>query len=133
MKQIFGDTFFYIALLNPRDRAHRDAITTARELTGQIVTTRAVLLEVGDALCAHPLRAKFVEFIQSLSEDGDTIIVDVDAQLFGRALELFHRRPDKDWPLTDCISFTVMSDMAITDALTADDHFRQAGFNPLFQ
>lgn len=37
-------------------------------------------------------------------------------------------RPDKDWSLTDCISFLVMKDFGLTDAFTADHHFEQAGF-----
>jgi predicted nucleic acid-binding protein len=42
-------------------------------------------------------------------------------------------RPDKEWPLTDCISFVVMRRYDIVDALTADHHFEQAGFNLLLK
>jgi predicted nucleic acid-binding protein len=48
--------------------------------------------------------------------------------LFERGLRLFFDRPDKEWSLTDCISFTVMRDHKIVRALTADRHFAQAGF-----
>jgi hypothetical protein len=48
-----------------------------------------------------------------------------------RGLDLYRSRPDKDWPLTDCISFVVMAQRGITEALTGDHHFRQAGFTPL--
>jgi hypothetical protein len=37
-------------------------------------------------------------------------------------------RPDKEWSLTDCISFVAMNERNITDALTSDHHFEQAGF-----
>lgn len=43
---------------------------------------------------------------------------------------MYSKRPDKDWGLTDCASFAVMADRRLTDALTADDHFRQAGSVP---
>jgi len=35
---------------------------------------------------------------------------------------------DKDWPLTDCVSFVVMEDGAFKTRLTGDKHFEQAGF-----
>jgi predicted nucleic acid-binding protein len=46
---------------------------------------------------------------------------------------LYHLRPDKQWSLTDCISFLVMSEEGITEALTADHHFEQAGFVALLK
>ena len=52
---------------------------------------------------------------------------------FDRALELYERRADKDWSLTDCLSFLVMEDRGIRDALTADHHFEQAGFRALMR
>jgi len=55
----------------------------------------------------------------------------LDTKLFHRGVELFRRRPDKGWPLTDCISFVVMQDHGIDEALTADVHFQQAGFTAL--
>ncbi len=48
-----------------------------------------------------------------------------------RGRELYRGRPDKEWSLTDCISFVVMRDEHLTEALTADRHFEQAGFKPL--
>jgi hypothetical protein len=53
------------------------------------------------------------------------------SDLFYAGLDLFSRRPDKYWSLTDCISFVVMERFSMTDALTADRHFQQAGFNAL--
>jgi len=47
------------------------------------------------------------------------------------SLDLFSRRPDKDWSLTDCISFLAMEDYRVQDAATLDRHFAQAGFNVL--
>jgi predicted nucleic acid-binding protein len=81
MKETFADTFYFLAVLNPRD--------------------------------------------------ADTDIVASDTQLLTEGIELYRNRPDKDWPLTDCLSFAIMTRRGIADALTGDDHFRQAGFNPL--
>jgi len=51
--------------------------------------------------------------------------------LVQRALRLYDERPDKEWSLTDCLSFLVMERQRIRDALTTDHHFEQAGFRVL--
>jgi predicted nucleic acid-binding protein len=48
-------------------------------------------------------------------------------------LQLYRSRHDKEWSLTDCVSFVVMQDEGISDALTGDKHFEQAGFNALLK
>ena len=68
---------------------------------------------------------------QQLLPDPNISVVPVDTHLLGRALRLYESHTDKEWGLTDCISFVVMRDQQLIDALTADRHFRQAGFRPL--
>ncbi len=72
------------------------------------------------------------EYMTTSSEDRFEIVTAND-ESFGRGLELFVRRPDKEWSFTDCVSFDVMKDREITDALTADHHFEQAGFTLLLK
>ena len=48
-----------------------------------------------------------------------------------KALQCYKMRTDKEWGITDCISFVVMEEYGLTEALTADKHFRQAGFKAL--
>jgi len=56
-----------------------------------------------------------------------------DEELFDKSFALFSNRDDKQWSLTDCMSFVVMENRGIRDALTPDDHFNQAGFNALMR
>ena len=70
-------------------------------------------------------------FVAALEGDVNTKIVPATQALFHRGLERYAARPDKDWTLTDCISFVVMEDEGITYALTGDQHFTQAGFKVL--
>lgn len=51
--------------------------------------------------------------------------------LYAQAAELYKRYSDKEWGLTDCVSFVVMRERGIQEALTADTDFRQAGFHAL--
>ena len=53
--------------------------------------------------------------------------------LFDAGVELYVRRPDKAWSLTDCISFVVMREHGMNEALTGDRHFEQAGFIALLK
>ena len=127
----FADTFYYLALLNPKDQAHGEAMAIGAGLAGGLVTTRAVLTEVGDALARPADRPKFLALLAALEASPEVTIVPVDDDLFRRAVELYGARADKGWSLTDCLSFVVMRDLEVLDALTADRHFSQAGFRPL--
>lgn len=53
--------------------------------------------------------------------------------VYQAGFDLFAARPDKAWSLTDCISFGVMRERGLSDALTADHHFEQAGFRAVFK
>lgn len=57
-----------------------------------------------------------------------TRIIPLDSRLLQRGLDLLARRADKNWSLTDCISFVVMEEEGIQEALTIDRDFEQAGF-----
>jgi len=131
MIQTFADTYFFLAVLNPDDAAHERAMAVAERLPGAVVTSQWVLTEVGDA-CSDPAdRQPFVEYLFDLEADSRFKIIRADDATFHRGLELFAHRADKHWSLTDCISFVVMDELHIRDALTGDVHFRQAGFNTL--
>ena len=128
----FADTFYFLALLSPRDAAHEEAMELSQALPGEIVTTDAVLIELADAMSSPHDRDIAAATIQNVWDDPVFHVRSIDRALIGRALALYAARADKDWGLTDCISFVVMRQEQITDALTADTHFRQAGFRILF-
>lgn len=92
-----------------------------------------MLAEFADALSGSAIRGKVAPFINDLAADPTIRIIHASNALFVRGLELYHARPDKDWSLTDCISFVVMKDEEIHEALTGDQHFEQAGFVALLR
>jgi len=127
----FADTFYFLALLNTDDPAHVRASEFADAYRGAIITTAWVLLEVADAM-SHPLNRRLVvDFLGELRVAPRTTILSFSDELAAEGLRLFADRPDKYWSLTDCVSFVVMQREGITDALTGDHHFEQAGFRAL--
>jgi hypothetical protein len=130
---VFADTFCFLALLNRKDRMHAAAVTLSDRLQGRILTTEWVLTELADALSAPEDRATCVAFLTGLSRDPDIRIIRSRPDLWAEGFELFAGRKDKPWSLTDCISFVVMRQHNLKDALTGDHHFEQAGFNVLLR
>jgi hypothetical protein len=127
----FADTSYYLALLGPADRHHCRAVELSRRPATYAVTTEYVLLELGNALARVGDRSLFVAFEAAVRASPTTAVVPASPDLWSRAVALYASRPDKGWSLTDCASFVVMADRRLTDALTADRHFAQAGFAPL--
>jgi predicted nucleic acid-binding protein len=97
------------------------------------VTTAWVLTEVANALSASHLRSGFLSLLDDLQSDDEVSIVAPEPETFAQGIDLYRNRPDKNWSLTDCISFVVMKREGITEALTGDRHFEQAGFKALLQ
>lgn len=133
MKAVFADSYYFLALLSDEDAGHDRAVAVSRTLAGAILTTTWVLTEVADAMADPRHRASFVAYVQALRADPMVDIVPASQEVFELGLELYARRPDKDWPLTDCISFVVMHKHKLSEALTADHHFEQAGFKVLLK
>jgi predicted nucleic acid-binding protein len=128
MRAVFVDSYYYLAFVNERDAGHNAAIEYSRKYVGLSVTTEWVLAEVADALSEPAQRPIFLELMARLRNERGVSIVAASHDLFDRGIALFSQRPDKSWSLTDCISFVVMEEHGLTEALTADHHFEQAGF-----
>jgi uncharacterized protein len=136
MIEVFLDTSFAIALSSQTDRNHLQAVELASQLElhkTHLVTTQAILLEIGNALSKQRYRIAAIQLLESLETDRNVEIVLLTNDLYRQAFNLFKQRQDKEWGLVDCISFIVMQGRGITDALTADAHFQQAGFRALLR
>jgi hypothetical protein len=125
---VFIDTSYILALLNKADDHHQVAVAASRVVQPPFITTEAVLIEIGNALCRARWRDIGLSTIRDLRSDPNIEVVPVDADLFARALDLYGLRMDKEWGLTDCVSFVLMQQVAVPQALTPDRHFAQAGF-----
>jgi predicted nucleic acid-binding protein len=133
MQRVFADTWFYLAALNPADPNHARSVALARAERRHRVTTDWVLVEVGDALARTGNRDVFSDFYKWIRNDAGTTVVPATRLLLEDGVQFYRYRRDKNWPLTDCISFVVMEDEDIRDALTGERHFEQAGFTALLK
>lgn len=129
---VFVDTFALIAWLNANDAAHAIVTAYLNGFTGRLVTTAWVLMELADALSAPTARSTAVAFLQAVRVDPLFEVVGYDPAVYRAGFDLFAAQPDKAWTLTDCIAFAVMTERGLSDALTADHHFEQAGFRAVF-
>jgi predicted nucleic acid-binding protein len=125
---IFADASYYVALLSPRDQHHQDAVRVSSTLRRPIVVTEFVLIEVTNALASVESRGRAVALWTHLQNDPSVTVVPASSGLVARGVELYSRRQDKHWSLTDCISFVVMQERGLAESLAADHHFEQAGF-----
>jgi predicted nucleic acid-binding protein len=133
MSAVFVDTSFYVAALNPRDVMHLKALEVGHRIGGALVLSDFVLLELGNAFSGVAQRGLFSNLVAHLRRKSNVRIIPASRDLLDAALELFSHRADKEWSLTDCSSFVIMHEEGLTEALTTDHHFEQAGFVALLR
>ena len=131
MKRVFADTYYFIGLLNPDDSAHRRVIDYSEHNNPPLITTAWVMTELADGLAKTSNRQLFSKVLLDTEEEPSNLILPPSEELYRKGIDLYEQRRDKAWSLTDCISFIVMQEHDIIEALTADKHFEQAGFVPL--
>ena len=131
---VFLDTSCIVALLNRRDPYHERAKEWDERLlaeNAELVTHWGVVMEIADGFARLGRRAKGISLLDQLLNEQGYRVITLDDSLLRGGVELYKERQDKEWGLTDCVSFVLMTQEGIQDALTADIHFQQAGFNAL--
>jgi uncharacterized protein len=128
MNRVFADSFYFFAVSKTRDPAHARAAAFTRSFSGRFVVTGWIVTELGDGMCQPSRHPVFTRLAQQLRTDPAVHFIPCDDALMAEGIDLFEQRPDKEWSLTDCISFIVMKREGLTDALAGDHHFEQAGF-----
>ena len=131
MNEVFADTFYFLALLSPADASYGRARQITVGQSSRLVTTAWILTELANSLSWRETRDGFLRTLRALRSNPEVLIIGPQVDLFDAGVELYAARSDKDWSLTDCISFVVMQQRGISDALTGDHHFEQAGFRAL--
>jgi uncharacterized protein len=128
---VFVDTVAWIALINRSDSLYEYAHQIMNKLKNdkvRLITTEFILMEVANSLSRPPLRNMAVSFINSLRHINTVRIIPASSEILEDGWKLYSERMDKEWSLTDCISFRTMIRGQINKAFTSDHHFEQAGF-----
>jgi len=73
------------------------------------------------------------DFSIFLRANPNVIIYEAEKEFFDLGVEMYRDREAKQWSLTDCISFVVMRREDLSEALTGDRNFDQAGFRALLR
>jgi predicted nucleic acid-binding protein len=133
-RTVFVDTSFVLALENRDDPHH----ARAKQLDCQLVAEGAmlllhwgILLETGDGYAQSGRRVKGMVLLDKFVNEEGFKVLPLSQEIVDEAVTLFRSRPDKEWVLTDCVSFVLMQREGVKEALTADAHFRQAGFEAI--
>jgi len=130
---IFADTGYFIALLDTRDVLHERTLRWSLNTGEPLLTTEYVWVETFNAFSAPSKRFRPHGLFAELRKTPRYEIVPASPTLFEAGLQLHAARSDKEWSLTDCISFVVMRERNVTRALAYDHHFEQAGFEALLR
>jgi uncharacterized protein len=136
MRPLFADTFYWVALADFTDGAHRRALAFTHErAASRIVTTDEVLAEYLTFFSAAPgtVRREVAESVQGILANPVIGVIPQSRASFLAGLELYAARPDKGYSLVDCISMQTMRKEGLTEVLTNDRHFEQEGFRALFR
>ena len=131
---VYVDAAGWIALVNRRDTLHPEAVRIYKQLLQEqckFITTSVVLLEVGNWLSPVPLRGLMINLLHRIEQSSRIEVVHVTPELYAKGWELYSNRLDKDWGVIDCVSFVIMQERNLAEALTSDHHFEQAGFKIL--
>jgi predicted nucleic acid-binding protein len=134
-RTLFGDAFYWVALIFPRDSSHGRVLSFSATLgQARLVTTDEVLTEVLNHF-SHlgPFwRAKVAALVHDLRNDPQLDVLPQTRADFDAALALYEARPDKGYSLTDCRSMVALRALGVSEVLTNDHHFTQERFTILF-
>ena len=131
MKMVFADTFYWAALLNPKDQWHLEVKTVQKNLGEvRLVTTETILIELLNFFSEYgaEMRQTVVDTSRDILTDLEIEYISHSPEIFLEALDFYEKRLDKGYSLTDCISMLTMKNLNLQEILTHDNHFEQEGF-----
>jgi len=130
---LFVDTSGWAYLLDRHDLFHNEVYAVYQRALSQrrlLVTTNYIIAELVPLLASRSRipRQQIFRFIDALKSAPHIEIIHIDTLIDAEAWKLLKGRVDKAWSLVDASSFVVMTMHEMTEALTTDHHFTQAGF-----
>ncbi len=130
---ILLDTGYFVAVFTPDDELHDRAVAWSLRLNEPLLVSEYVLWECVNAFSKPKDRASAHALIEHVRSHPRCELAPASPELFAAGLRLHRERPDKQWSLTDCVSFHLMRERGLARALAYDIHFEQAGFEALLR
>ncbi len=132
MTSAFLDTSGWFAAISPREARHKPALATYRrwiDAGARLLTTNLIVAEMHVLLCRARGTAEGLRFLDSLYQDPTHTVLFVDRDLERAAIDRWLRRfQDQRLSLTDAVSFEVMRQQEVRQALALDVNFALAGY-----
>ncbi len=131
---LFVDTAGWVAYFDRTDPLQGQveaAILQVGRQSRKLVTTTYIITELVALLSLsryHISRPQLLDYVRRILNDPGTEVIHIDQATFFEAWHLLEARPDKEWSLVDASSFVLMQRHGMSEALTTDHHFEQAGF-----
>jgi predicted nucleic acid-binding protein len=130
---VLFDTSGFFALMDGRDPVHRRAVAwvQAQQRRVRPVSTEWIVGETCTLLVARKRPHLVVRFLDYLDRSSALLLVNPDDTLLRSAKALIRQQAEQGYSFVDCLSFCLMKERTMREALTTDEHFRKAGFSPL--
>jgi len=132
--RLFVDTTAFIALEDQDDKDHEDALNYRERIRlGEtrfraFYTSNYILDEAFTLLRLRLGHQAAVLFGENMRRSKMVRTLRVTPPIEDRSWEIFKKYSDKDFSFTDCTSFALMEEEAMSTAFTFDKHFQQYGF-----
>ena len=127
------DTGFLVGLASSRDELRSACLAWSAHGVKQLLLSEYVVVEFLNQMRSPTLRMNAAKLVTAYMHHPQCLYLPASPELFAAGFDLYRLRPDKAWSLTDCISFVVMRERGMTEALAYDQHFEQAGFRTLLR
>lgn len=128
---MFLDTSGLLCLLSVREIHHQHAKELFTNSKASVSHTYVIAELIALATARGMPRKIVLEFITCLADVPEVELISVDKELHRQAMELLWNRLDKSYSLCDAVSFILMREKGISEALTTDHHFAQERFKNL--
>lgn len=132
-REVFLDTSGFFSLLDSADLKHHEAVAWMDSQKARVrpISTECVVGETCTLLVARKRPHLVKRFLDSLDRSTALLLINPDHALVQSAKLLIRRQADQGYSFVDCLSFCLMKERGIREALTTDQHFRKAGYTPL--
>jgi predicted nucleic acid-binding protein len=129
--ELFVDTSAWYALAlssTPQHRKVSEALRHRIQRGARIVTTNLIVAETHALLLRRTRREVALTFVREVRRAPNIVVASSADYEESAVTDWLERFDDQLFSFTDAVSFAVMSDRGVREAIALDHHFATAGF-----